>query len=1454
MPSNTQTHRRFTRLRWIFASSVLALLIAIGWLVLRTSRADWRRHQQDAHLWQKSIAAKGNDRDTPTAGAGAISEVVLQDVLTDLGGFKQVASVDRCITCHANISNPALTEDNVIAFLEVRVSIDRHFVLPEARTSTAAAPRAIAAAPGPVAMPEFWQIWTRELAPAIVEKNKSRLAPLLCSIGPLVKASIDDKPIESLNYDPLAADDSAVRQQDRLIVQIICALLSYEKPAGTAPFISTGTPEQGNEDPIIRIEIPPSVDANAIETTRVAAMRYVERLETDLHGALDAAQWAILRARYRTAMIDVVNATRSRYGSPPLTTSAVQLAHSNLQLYVGAESKHPFQQVGCTSCHDGAGRETDFVLTAHTPRPIWVDATTGTPVFSEQVFPRQPIALKAPDLSNMLRAVYPTDTVVPKGVSEAHFNFEGQSNIGASSTVAQSDESERIVASAAPPDDVAPTPYFDPVTGKSGRAVSQMKFWNSRFEWTSPTDSVHVRDMSLRPMLPAKYLQANCVRCHTRVNDIEEAAPIVSRGRNLFEQYGCANCHSTQSVSPAPLALSPAGTQSMISNGQRKVGPDLRHVTSKMSAAMLNSWIWAPKAFRPSTRMPHFFMLENNCSDKDLRRTLQEARAITEYLVRTSVPLAPKHAMPASIIGHADEGQKLFNSLGCLACHTNLNDVVGTKRVGNGTKQITLAEKWITTDLAKSGVLAEQTLREFGKAPDERTLAVEAQNLYDAMSYNERQMYLLEHLSARGTDDAAPKYPDGSPKPVFVRDGPELSAIGQKLTAGRTSADARDWLFDWLKEPRHYSEYTLMPELRVTDQEAADLAEYLLEQRRTNDKADDKWQPGLTEPDSKELAALTQAFLTGKSGIGISANAANDETDLTSLAAGALTTPSTDRSTASKIAAAMTNDERRMVFLGKHLVAHYGCVNCHAINGAESVTDCRIDLSKWGDKNLDALDFGNLGQHNVDTLSAQVAIPMVNGLSVDMANLAHAPAVAHVSEDATVAWPTVERSRAGWLTQKLENPRVFDRGRSHARLFDKLKMPAFYLPEDDVDAIVTYVLSNRERLISDRLAAQLVPEQARRIADGRQIAFSHNCVNCHQMEHNAPPVQQWFEPDELTTMAPPSLRGEGSRVQHAWLASFLKQVETIRPVPVIRMPSFPLTDSEVASLDAYFAAASNREAEQLKRAVEPISKYVDAQMAAHDGALYEASPWPGDDWYTRVEFQSEVEQLRDWGLALEQIRQVQIDPARNTATELGQSYRQLLFKARFIQELYGAPSLANASHAAPNEADFKRGESLFSEMQCLKCHVMGDPKATGTTPVPTAPNLDLASRRLQRPWVRQWVQEPSTIQSGTTMPPFFTGLTVDRLDGQPWPRSQGASDADAARIETLYGATADEQARLLLDFIYAAGEKHYTAVLPQAAGPLPGIEPKFAPGPTQPVGPMGKPILAGVAAQPQPTR
>src|SRR5204863_2941156 len=94
-----------------------------------------------------------------------------------------------------------------------------------------------------------------------------------------------------------------------------------------------------------------------------------------------------------------------------------------------------------------------------------------------------------------------------------------------------------------------------------------------------------------------------------------------------------------------------------------------------------------------------------------------------------------------------------------------------------------------------------------------------------------------------------------------------------------------------------------------------------------------------------------------------------------------------------------------------------------------------------------------------------------------------------------------------------------------------------------------------------------------------------------------PQVQQYYKVDDIPVLAPPSLRGEGNKIQHDWLFNFFKNVEQLRPklFAGIRMPSFPATDEEWTAIIAYFNAASNKESAKLNQELANVEKYIDDQ-------------------------------------------------------------------------------------------------------------------------------------------------------------------------------------------------------------------------------------------------------------------
>jgi hypothetical protein len=550
----------------------------------------------------------------------AVKQQVLPDVLTDLGGFKTVAAIDRCITCHVNIDKKDFTEEKVLTYLEEQLATSHGLKLPESFSGKTGDPMATQAKPGAAATPEFWLKYAALTSPDVLKKPAivNRIKALSATVGKTAVVTVDGKPLTAFTFTPDAAkkDDAgsvALGEAGRQTVasQLIDAWIRYSKDADA---VSTS----GN----VTVKISKDVDEKATAAPRKAALLVAEDLKNSLSSSLKPDKLRLLLDRYRRTLIADVNSTRKSKGMSQLDPSRVMLAHPRLDMYTDVDSKHPMEKVGCTSCHDGSGQETRFILAAHTPRPIWVDQSTGAPILSQQLKFATPPEAERPMLDNMLRAVYPEDAVVPTAVNKMHFEMgeEAQAH-GEHGDVAHAAPTTKPAAEAVEiPEDApaytdTPVDYVDPISGKRGKAVSQLTFWKAAYEAESGQPFERTMHEWDYPMRPPQYIQANCVRCHTSPADIKEMAPVVYEGRHLFNNLGCSNCHQMDSI-PA--------------SEQRKVGTDLRHVTAKLSPAMINTWIWSPKGFRPSTKMPHFFMLENNSSDEEIRRTRQEARAITE--------------------------------------------------------------------------------------------------------------------------------------------------------------------------------------------------------------------------------------------------------------------------------------------------------------------------------------------------------------------------------------------------------------------------------------------------------------------------------------------------------------------------------------------------------------------------------------------------------------------------------------------------------------------------------------------------------------------------------------------------------------------------------------------------------------------------------------------------------
>jgi cytochrome c2 len=148
--------------------------------------------------------------------------------------------------------------------------------------------------------------------------------------------------------------------------------------------------------------------------------------------------------------------------------------------------------------------------------------------------------------------------------------------------------------------------------------------------------------------------------------------------------------------------------------------------------------------------------------------------------------------------------------------------------------------------------------------------------------------------------------------------GPNLIRTGSKVSAG--------WLYSWIRNPRQYAPDTRMPDLRLTDREAADITAYLMSSR---DPAFEGLE--LPEPDPQVRDEMVLNYLR------------NNETIEQSLA----------------VLQEMSAHERN-VYLGFETIQKYGCWGCHDLSGFEIAKPIGVELTEEGSKPLHQFDFGHV--------------------------------------------------------------------------------------------------------------------------------------------------------------------------------------------------------------------------------------------------------------------------------------------------------------------------------------------------------------------------------------------------------------------------------------------------------------------------------------------------------------
>jgi len=389
----------------------------------------------------------------------------------------------------------------------------------------------------------------------------------------------------------------------------------------------------------------------------------------------------------------------------------------------------------------------------------------------------------------------------------------------------------------------------------------------------------------LWPLFAKQNVEAGCQTCHAADMMLisGDVGWTISHGKDLFRQRGCMGCHRYEGYDKEPEELQSLNQQlkqldqekrdnvkqsaylmkqadaaesndeanrlndqavglkvanskidgrlqqidfrsHSLMQDMKKVGPNLKDVRLKLNKNWIPVWLKKPSDFRPTTKMPNF------------RLTDDQIKAISAYLWQSGFT----DPLPHQKSGNADHGKELFETRGCLACHS----------IGEG-------------DDLQGGTFSANLTRVGEKAN------------YDYLVrwiHNARERtrpYCPYEKKDIGPEDYAKK---GLP---YVFD----------LKHSRCPNDGHEL---------QVQNMTVMPSLRLSVEDAQDIATYLLTQKK------------------QEPASYADASFM---------------------------------------------DDPKLKDEGKKWIRHYGCAGCHEISGMEDEGRIGTELTAEGSKPIERLDF-----------------------------------------------------------------------------------------------------------------------------------------------------------------------------------------------------------------------------------------------------------------------------------------------------------------------------------------------------------------------------------------------------------------------------------------------------------------------------------------------------------------
>jgi mono/diheme cytochrome c family protein len=317
-----------------------------------------------------------------------------------------------------------------------------------------------------------------------------------------------------------------------------------------------------------------------------------------------------------------------------------------------------------------------------------------------------------------------------------------------------------------------------------------------------------------RPMLPARYVESSCGKCHQR--DEVEDAPSLTAGRRLLKEAHCAGCHKIGGI-------------------PREFVPALNGVGSKVNRAWLARWLHAPKSYWERTRMPDFLL------------SGEEAGVLADYLMTFTdkgkigpLPEDLRTISPQRRERLYDLGQTRLGEARCISCHA-FNGKGGTAAPDLGRIGGKVSPEWLYSFLRDPRRFQpEVEMPRYGFSDEERLAVVvymmaeftdpavaEALAIPLDPGFHEKGKRLFRTYNCAGCHELEGSRPGEEM-------GPELSTIGSKrlyeIEFGRAQIPKTlpDYLYAKLARPRVFADGLRMPDYGFSEEEAVALTNALL--------------------------------------------------------------------------------------------------------------------------------------------------------------------------------------------------------------------------------------------------------------------------------------------------------------------------------------------------------------------------------------------------------------------------------------------------------------------------------------------------------------------------------------------------------------------------------------------------------------------------------------------------